>query len=190
MDAKRIHEDITHLLYKVEEQYGRIIHSKDSIPLIEVDLALKDVRDLYESFLDLRTAAELKRRKSASELVTSRVEEPVAEKIEKPSFVETKVQEIEVESPKEEVIAEVTSEKEGAAIELKLDGFFMSSFKNAFDSVQTNRSVKPSDMWKYQVGRDPGAESKAQLRHYIAILDRNTIKYEDTIRNWIATHKK
>ena len=121
MDAKRIHEDITHLLYKVEEQYGRIIHFKDSIPLIEVDLALKDVRDLYESFLDLRTAAELKRRKSASELVTSRVEEPVAEKIEKPSFVETKVQEIEVESPKEEVIAEVTSEKEGAAIELKLD---------------------------------------------------------------------
>ena len=74
--------------------------------------------------------------------------------------------------------------------ELKLDGFFMSSFKNAFDSVQTNRSVKPSDMWKYQVGRDPSAESKAQLRHYIAILDRNTIKYEDTIRNWIATHKK
>lgn len=121
MDANRIHEDITNLLYKVEEQYGRIIHFKDSIPLIEVDLALKDVRDLYESFLDLRTAAELKRRKSASELVTSRIEEPVAEKIEKPSVLESKVQEIKVESLKEEVIAKVTSEKDEAAVQVKLD---------------------------------------------------------------------
>lgn len=69
MDAKRIHEDITHLLYKVEEQYGRIIQHKDSIPLLEIDLALKDVRDLYEMFIDLRTTAEIKRRKIASETV-------------------------------------------------------------------------------------------------------------------------
>lgn len=67
MDAKRIHEEITQLLYKVEEQYGRIIHFKDSIPLIEVDLALKDVRDLYESLLDLRTIEEIKRRRALSE---------------------------------------------------------------------------------------------------------------------------
>lgn len=67
MDAKRIHEEITQLLYKVEEQYGRIIHFKDSIPLIEVDLALKDVRDLYESLLDLRTIEEIKRCRALSE---------------------------------------------------------------------------------------------------------------------------
>jgi len=74
-------------------------------------------------------------------------------------------------------------------IDLRLDSFFMSSFKNVFDAVQDGKSVKPSDLWKYQVGRDPNAENKAQLRHYIAILDRNTIEHKDTIKNWIVTHK-
>jgi len=64
MEVSRIHDDITQLLYKVEEQYSRIIQFRDSVPLIEVDLALKDVRDLYESFMDLRTAAEVHRKKA------------------------------------------------------------------------------------------------------------------------------
>lgn len=65
MDASRIHEEITHMLYKVEEQYSRIIGHKGKIPLLEVDLALKDVRDLYECFLDLRAIAEHQRKNAA-----------------------------------------------------------------------------------------------------------------------------
>ncbi|MEX1188880.1 MAG: hypothetical protein WED33_06460 [Bacteroidia bacterium] len=116
MDAKRIHDDITQLLYKVEEQYGRIIHFKDSIPLIEVDLALKDVRDLYESFLDLRTIAEIKRRKAVSGAIASRDEEPIAVKVETPK-AEPKVEAAPIVVPEpvqkeEDKVPEVIAEKE------------------------------------------------------------------------------
>jgi len=77
MEATRIHEEITHLLYKVEEQYSRIIRFNENIPIIEVDLAIKDVQDLYESFLDLRVAAELQRRKAQQGI---RKETPATEK--------------------------------------------------------------------------------------------------------------
>ncbi len=55
-------EEINHLLIKLEEQYGRILSYNEKIPVVEIDLVLKDVRDLYEGFLDLRTAAEWQRR--------------------------------------------------------------------------------------------------------------------------------
>jgi len=55
-------EEINHLLIKLEEQYGRILTYNEKIPVVEIDLVLKDVRDLYEGFLDLRTAAEWQRR--------------------------------------------------------------------------------------------------------------------------------
>lgn len=107
MDAKRIHEDITHLLYKVEEQYGRIIHHKDSIPLLEIDLALKDVRDLYEMFLDLRTAAEIKRRQIAS-AVAQKVSEPDEDLFVTSTMHPAEVKEVVVEVP---VIEEVAAEE-------------------------------------------------------------------------------
>ncbi len=55
-------EEINHLLIKLEEQYGRILSYNEKIPVVEIDLVLKDVQDLYEGFLDLRTAAEWQRR--------------------------------------------------------------------------------------------------------------------------------
>jgi hypothetical protein len=81
MDSKRIHEDITHLLNKVVEQYSRILEYDNSVPIMEVDLALKDVRDLYESFLDLRTISEIQRRKSQDSggLATKTIINPVVE---------------------------------------------------------------------------------------------------------------
>ena len=113
MDANRIHDDITHLLYKVEEQYSRILQYKDSIPMMEVDLALKDVRDLYESLLDLRTLAEHQRRKATAEPVTASapttVIEPIAEPVIEP-VVEVKAEVI--SEPEEE---EVQPKKENAA---------------------------------------------------------------------------
>lgn len=124
MDAKRIHEEITHLLYKVEEQYGRIIQHKDSIPLLEIDLALKDVRDLYEVFIDLRTSAEIKRRKlafdasqndvSADEdaLITSAMHpESLPQEEEKVAEPEPVVEVVAEEPEKEEVIAPEIVEK-------------------------------------------------------------------------------
>ena len=108
MDANRIHDDITHLLYKVEEQYSRILQYKDSIPMMEVDLALKDVRDLYESLLDLRTLAEHQRRKATVEPVTASapttVVEPIAEPVVEP-VVEVKAEVIS-EPEEEEVLSE------------------------------------------------------------------------------------
>jgi hypothetical protein len=77
MESNRIHEEITHLLYKVEEQYSRIIRFNETIPIIEVDLAIKDVQDLYESFLDLRVSAELQRRKIQQAAKASEPAKPV-----------------------------------------------------------------------------------------------------------------
>ncbi len=80
MDSKRIHEDITHLLNKVVEQYSRILQFDNSVPIMEVDLALKDVRDLYEALLDLRTVSEFQRRKSQdTEVPTKTNSAPVNE---------------------------------------------------------------------------------------------------------------
>lgn len=78
MDSKRIHEDITHLFNKVVEQYSRILQYENSVPIMEIDLALKDVRDLYESMLDLRTLSEIQRRKSleTDTISPSNVEKP------------------------------------------------------------------------------------------------------------------
>jgi hypothetical protein len=113
MDANRIHDDITHLLYKVEEQYSRILQYKESIPMVEVDLALKDVRDLYESMLDLRTLAEHQRRKATTEAAPAptQVAEPIAEPVNEP-LVEVKAEvisepEVEEVQPEKENVAEI-----------------------------------------------------------------------------------
>jgi hypothetical protein len=121
MDAKRIHDDITHLLYKVEEQYSRIIQYNETIPLMEVDLALKDVRDLYESLLDLRTLTEHQRRTSAPVVETlpsvpEKEEVPVRVEISIPELVKEDISEpIVVNEPSvhvaEAIIAEVVEEK-------------------------------------------------------------------------------
>jgi hypothetical protein len=124
MDSKRIHEDITHLLNKVVEQYSRILQFDNSVPIMEVDLALKDVRDLYESLLDLRTISEIQRRKSQdSEGTTSKtINNSVVESI----VIETPKEEIsvasipdEVESVKApEVVLESVVEAEKTVIEI------------------------------------------------------------------------
>lgn len=62
MDPNHIHEDITRYLYKVEEQYSHILQQEGHIPMLEMDLLLKDVCTLYECFLDLRAIAEQQRR--------------------------------------------------------------------------------------------------------------------------------
>lgn len=122
MDSKRIHEDITHLLYKVEDQYGRIIQFKDSIPMLELDLALKDVRDLYESFLDLRTMTEIKRRKLNAE-ASAASPAPIAGVVEeiKPIDIQ-KPQDLHVEETaevpvSEEIPVQVAEEISETAIE-------------------------------------------------------------------------
>ncbi|MFN5372367.1 MAG: hypothetical protein ACK5B6_12970, partial [Bacteroidia bacterium] len=100
MDVRRIQEDINHLLIRLEEQYSRILTYKEQIPTVEVDLVLKDVRDLYEVFLDLRTAAELQRRKPFSapveESPIAQVETPVETKVE-PVTELTKLEEVKSE---------------------------------------------------------------------------------------------
>lgn len=97
MDVHRIQEDINHLLIRLEEQYSRILTYKEEIPTVEVDLILKDVRDLYEVFLDLRTAAELKRRKpvnaAVNEIPFAPVQVPAAAKVEPVAEI-TKVEDI------------------------------------------------------------------------------------------------
>ena len=107
MDSKRIHEDITHLLNKVVEQYSRILEYDNSVPIMEVDLALKDVRDLYEAVLDLRTISEIQRRKSQdSEVPTKTISAPVIETV----ALETSQLEISEAPTSAEVEPEKTSE--------------------------------------------------------------------------------
>jgi hypothetical protein len=120
MDVRRIHEEINNTLIQLEEQYSRILTYKDQIPTIEVDLALKDVRDLYELFINLKTVGELQRRAELSSQVTLKEsdtavapvevavdasvkkveEEPV--KIETPKMESPKLEELKVEVPKVE----------------------------------------------------------------------------------------
>lgn len=101
MDVRRIQEDINHLLIRLEEQYSRILAYKEQIPTVEVDLVLKDVRDLYEVFLDLRTAAETQRRKplsaSVEETPVAKVETAVVEAEIEPVVELTKVEEVKSE---------------------------------------------------------------------------------------------
>jgi hypothetical protein len=108
MDVRRIQEDINHLLIKLEEQYSRILTYKEQIPTVEVDLVLKDVRDLYEVFLDLRTAAELQRRNP----VSAPLEEKSEISIEVPAEIEIEpvAELIKVEEVKSEPLVEVVAE--------------------------------------------------------------------------------
>jgi hypothetical protein len=82
MDSSRIHEDITNTLYKVEEQYARIIQFNNNIPTLEIDLALKDIQELYECFLDLKSAAAHLRRNNLSALASKVALPKVEEKVE------------------------------------------------------------------------------------------------------------
>lgn len=114
MDVRRIHEEINTTLIQLEEQYSRILTYKDQIPTIEVDLVLKDVRDLYELFINLKTVGELQRRAALSAKIslpetTAPIETPsIPEKksepikVETPKVEEPKVEEIKVEAPKVE----------------------------------------------------------------------------------------
>lgn len=64
MSINQLHKDITGLLYKVEEDYSRIIQHGEHVPLIEVDIVLKDIRLLYEYFNELKNITEEQRRKA------------------------------------------------------------------------------------------------------------------------------
>jgi hypothetical protein len=124
MDSKRIHEDITHLLNKVVEQYSRILEYDNSVPIMEVDLALKDVRDLYEAVLDLRTVSEIQRRKSQdSEVPTKAISTPVIETaaIETPNVdisVAPTTAEVELDKASE-IEVEAVVEPEKTVVEIK-----------------------------------------------------------------------
>ena len=64
MSINQLHKDITNLLYRVEEDYSKIIQFGEHVPLIELDIVLKDVRLLYEYFNELKYHAEEQRRKN------------------------------------------------------------------------------------------------------------------------------
>lgn len=140
MDVRRIHEEINTTLIQLEEQYSRILTYKDQIPTIEVDLVLKDVRDLYELFINLKTAGELQKRGMLVQAsapapveeivqpkaapvsepveVVSKVATPEVAPIAEKLVVETKVEETVQVAPKLEVKIESTSEtKEEEKIE-------------------------------------------------------------------------
>ena len=116
MDVRRIHEEINTTLIQLEEQYSRILTYKEQIPTIEVDLALKDVRDLYELFINLKTVGELQRRAALSSKIAEvenvaaneapsipeREIAPEPVKVEAPKAEMPKVEEVKVETPKVE----------------------------------------------------------------------------------------
>jgi hypothetical protein len=112
MDASRIHEDITHMLYKVEEQYARIIQFNNNIPTLEIDLALKDIQELYECFLDLKSAAVHQRKTNLASLASKAVAASVeAEKEEVPVAKVEVVVEKPVEVKQVEKVVEIKAEE-------------------------------------------------------------------------------
>lgn len=82
MNTATIHEDITKILYKIEEQYSQILQQTDKISTLDVDLAIKDIRYLYECFLDLRELAEYQRKQSGE--IKQALTEPVSQELKEP----------------------------------------------------------------------------------------------------------
>jgi hypothetical protein len=126
MDVRRIHEEINTTLIQLEEQYSRILTYKDQIPTIEVDLVLKDVRDLYELFINLKTVGELQKRGMLVQSVPE-VAPPVVEHQPKASIVEPVTHVVEapieetlvVDSKVEEAINEVSKVEASPVSEVK-----------------------------------------------------------------------
>lgn len=85
MDINQTNEEIGSLLYKIEEQFARLLQQGHQISMLETDIALRDIQKLYERFHDLRDYAANRR---------VRAEEPI--------LVKEKV----TEAPKLEWIAE------------------------------------------------------------------------------------
>ena len=110
MEPSNIHEDITRVLYKIEEQYSQILQRKERIPTLDVDVVLKDISILYECFLDLREVAEFQRRKALQPDTQGQrtVSQPEAagkpaeqkKETEKPAVEPAKIAEVRIETGK------------------------------------------------------------------------------------------
>ncbi|MFN4123789.1 MAG: hypothetical protein ACK4GL_10865 [Flavobacteriales bacterium] len=130
MSINQLHKDITGLLYKVEEDYSRIIQHGDHVPLIEIDIVLKDIRLLYEYFNELKIVTEEQRRKaipkektqeSAAIIAAERIEEKELIKaiIEEEKAPETSIEETsDNEMRTDEATTEETDKIDEAASEI------------------------------------------------------------------------
>ncbi|MFN5318812.1 MAG: hypothetical protein ACK5CY_08220 [Bacteroidia bacterium] len=142
MDVRRMQEEINHLLIKLEEQYGRILSYNEKIPVVEIDLVLKDVRDLYEGFLDLRTAAEWQRRneKPAEQAA------PQAQPVSKPEAAITNVQAAPASVKSETTaIVETAKVEEPAKESAKEDESTVASAPKVQDPVIATNVALPSE---------------------------------------------
>lgn len=143
MDVRRIHEEINTTLIQLEEQYSRILTYKDQIPTIEVDLVLKDVRDLYELFINLKTVGELQRRAALASKITAT--ESVAP-IEVPSVPETKTEAepVKVEAPKVEASKAEEVKVEAPKVEEKPAADFQKTVEaKVDDKKEPAAQIKP-----------------------------------------------
>jgi hypothetical protein len=119
MSINQLHKDITNLLYRVEEDYSKIIQFGEHVPLIELDIVLKDVRLLYEYFNELKYHAEEQRRKNTPKEKTQEsaaivAAEKMEEKVAIISSLLNKKDEVSTEAleEKKEPVSENVSENE------------------------------------------------------------------------------
>jgi hypothetical protein len=142
MDVRRMQEEINHLLIKLEEQYGRILSYNEKIPVVEIDLVLKDVQDLYEGFLDLRTAAEWQRRNEKP----SEQHTPQPQPVSKPEPVAINAQAAAITPASEgAVIADVTIVAEPEKVSEKEDEILTPSAPKVQDPVIATNVALPSE---------------------------------------------
>lgn len=143
VDINQTNEEIGSLLFKIEEQFGKILQQGHQFSMIETDIAIRDIQKLYERFQDLRSYA-ANRRTRADEPVlifdkpiakaeekkeapvvakTAEVAEPITteaskekepEIINEPSKVEAKVEVVEVKVEAKEVNTESEKSSENA----------------------------------------------------------------------------
>lgn len=156
MDVRRIHEEINTTLIQLEEQYSRILSYKDQIPTIEVDLVLKDVRDLYELFINLKTVGELQRRAALSSKISTPenivpLEIPSVSAVEKKTEIEaTKVEDPKLEAPKAEALKVEEIKVEAPKVEEKPAVDFQKTVEPKVEEkkepvVQVKHVVLPSE---------------------------------------------
>lgn len=180
MDVNQTNEEIGSLLYKIEEQFARLLQQGHQISMLETDIAIRDIQKLYERFQDLRAYA-ANRRVRAEEPIPPIEKLKESNKIElenvKPTPIietklpaeikEEKVDVAQVETVKaetEKVIdtkSEVLSQDSSKEVESKSDLLVQEPSKEAESKPEVLESAK-AEVTETKIAETPKIESAAK----------------------------
>lgn len=150
MDINQTNEEIGSLLYKIEEQFARLLQQGTQISMLETDIAIRDIQKLYERFQDLRAYA-------ANRRVS--VDEPVVTK--ERIFESSKVDLIDQQAKQTENIAMHVEEKEIKIEEIAEKKAELSSQPEKIIEQKVEEPIK-IELQPAEIGAEEKQEPKAE----------------------------